>query len=51
MISNTFSADTAVAIYAGCSVALCVLIYKAKDFARFDWHAEGMNTRLGSGKY
>lgn len=50
MISNTFSADTAVAIYAGCSVAVSVLIYKARDFARFNWHAADMNRRLGSGK-
>ena len=50
MISNTFSADAAVVIYAGCSVALCVLIYKAKDFARFDWRAEAMNRRLGAGR-
>lgn len=50
MISNTFSADTAVAIYAGCSVVLCVLIYKARDFARFEWNAADMNKRLGSGK-
>lgn len=50
MISNTFSSDTAVAIYAGCSVVLCVLIYKARDFARFEWNAADMNKRLGSGK-
>lgn len=50
MTSTNFSADTSVLIYTAISVFLCVLVYKAASWLRFDWNAKGMNNVMGSGR-
>lgn len=50
MTSTNFSIDTSVLIYTVISALLCVVIYKARSFSRFDWHSEKLNEVVGSGK-
>ena len=49
MITNTFSAESSIIIYALAPVVLCVLAYNVKGISRFDWHSEKMNEVVGSG--
>ncbi|MDP2442488.1 hypothetical protein [Rhodoferax sp.] len=49
MITNTFSAESSIIIYAVTSVVLCVVAYMVKGISRFDWHSEKMNEVVGSG--
>ena len=49
MPPHSYLQNSFVLAYALASVLLCLVIYKARWFARFDWHAPHMNKVAGTG--